>query len=408
MVTSILFASAAALSLSISAVAASPNSELDKIAASLSSRAQLNVAGEQAQFASPNAKVARQFDTFSLKFDRPTKRLRLSYSRFQNQSLRIDVEAWGTLDCLNMLRWDKTPPGLIQPRMQSCANFGSLYSVLSENSQGYAPQLIMLGEIESQMIAHDVNYPHMHLEVSKRPHAIVLTGNYDNIQHHVWHYWLNAEGTALEHFDVDNDSERVRATYRHSEASFTDADFNYSPDVETLALLAFAKDPKGSAHGTLKQLASHGSMAAKLQLKITEPSMMGLMFGAPSESAEQAWKNSTELGQLGMSSMYTAQGRVLVRIPQRAMQYLPKRFQSMPPEQRKREAGKLVWQGVQGCDPEAFEEARSGFLQGSDIFDPNELKLTELDAIKRECGQRMTASELTKAAALFEPWPTLN
>jgi hypothetical protein len=150
-------------------------------------------------------------------------------------------------------------------------------------------------------------------------------------------------------------------------------------------------------------------MPAKIQLKMAEPSVWSLMFGAPaaeSFSAEKAWKNSTELGRLGMAGMYTAQGRVLVRMPPRAMQLLPKQFQDMSPERRKREAGKLVWQGVQGCDPEAIEEAKNGFLQGNDIFDPNELKFTELDAIKQECERRMTAPELIKAAALFEPWPS--
>ena len=251
-----------------------------------------------------------------------------------------------------------------------------------------------------------MKHAHLVSAVAFSPDGLtVLTGSYDNIQHHVWHYWLNAQGTALQRFDVDNDSERVRANYRHSEEPFAEGDFSYTPDAETVALLAFAKDPKGSARAALQRLASQGSMAAKLQLKMTEPSVMSLMFGAPPGPfvPEQAWKNSTQLGQLGMAGMYTFQGRALVRMTGRAMQLLPKQFQTMSPERLKREAGKFVWQGAQGCDPEAFEEARTGFLQGSDIFDPNELKLTELDAIKRQCDQRMTAPELIKAAKLFEP-----
>jgi len=385
--------------------AAEPSSELDKIAASLSSRPQLDVTGEQAHFMPRDATVAHQFDTFHMKFDRPTKRFRLSYSRFQNQSLRIDVEAWGTLDCLNMLRKDTTPPGLILPKMQTCVNLSYLYSMLSENSQGYAPQLTMLGEIESQMIAHDVNSPHMRLEVARRPGAIVLTGTYDNIPHHVWHYWLDAAGTALQHFDVDNDGERVRANYRHGVASFAANDFDYTADAETVALVAFAKDPK-AARGTVQELADRGSLAAKLQLKFTDPNVSAMAWGAPVESPELAWKNSTELGELGMPGMYTYQGQVLARMPPTGVQLLPKRFQGMSMEKRKLEARKLVWKGAQGCDPTAIQEARDGLLRGSDIFDPNALKLTELESIKHQCDQRMTAPELSKAASRFaDPWP---
>jgi hypothetical protein len=387
------------------AVAAGPGGDLDKIAASLSSRPQLDVTGEQAHFMPRDATVASQFDTFHMKFDRPTKRFRLSYSRFQNQSLRIDVEAWGTLDCLNMLRKDTSPPGLIQPKMQTCVNLGSLHSMLSENSQGYAPQLIMSGEIESQMIAHDVNSPHMRLEVARRPGGIVLTGTYDNIPKHVWHYWLDAAGTSLQHFDVDDDGLRVRANYRHRAGSFTADDFGYAPDAETVALVAFAKDPKAS-RGAAQELADHGSRAAKLQLKFTDPNVLAIAWGASVESPELAWKNSTELGELGMPGMYTYQGQLLARVPPTAVQLLPKRFQNMSADNRRLEARKLVWKGAQGCDPTAMQEARDGLFRGSDIFDPNALKRTELETIKRQCDQRMTAPELSKAGTLFaDPWP---
>jgi len=402
---------AAILATNVHATPADP--ELDAIATRLASRAQLDVGGEQASFSPPDAAVARQYDTFRLRFDRPTKRMRLSYSRFQNRSTRIDVEAWGTLDCLNMLRIEKTPPGLVQPTIRSCSNLSNLYSVLSDNSGGYAPNAILQGEIEGQLIAHELGQPNARLSTSHPMGSTLLTGTYVDTQpgsgmdKHVWHYWLNEEATALVHTDVENDQLRVRTNFRHSEPAFVDSDFEYTINPEAQALLDFSKSPNAQAKDALKRLADQGSLAAKLQLLLSEPNVAALAFGGGGTgSPDEMWKNATVLGDLGMSAMYTVQGQVLARMPASAGKLLPARFQGLDADQRKLEAQSLVWKGAKGCDPTAQQEARSGLMMGGDIFDPNPLKQRELETIMKQCDKDMTAPELTSAASRFaDPWP---
>jgi len=377
------------------------SAELVSVATSLASHAQLDVKGEEAHFAQGGSTIPIQFDTFTLKFDRPSKRFRLIYSRFIIKSRRIDVQAWGTLDCLNILRTDRRAPGYVEPTLKTCAHLDALYSTLSGFSQGEGTTEILRGEVENNLLERRTTNRSTQVELKRTPTNVLIEGS-DVIQGKTlgtWKYWLSADSSSIEHYAADNQGERVRANYEHSMPALSDSDFDYKPDEETLAFADFKQNPKGPARTVLESAASKGSVAAKLALKSQEPNASGLAYGIGINDPEAAWENSTELGKLGVASMYTVQAQLLVRMPDAGLKYLPGRYQTMNLEQRQVEAAKLMWAGVQGCDAEAMNEVSRGFLRG---LDSEPQKLAELETIRKNCDQRMTAPELIAAGDLYK------
>jgi len=327
--------------------------------------------------------------------------------------MRIDVDAWGTLDCLNMVRVERTPPAFVSPKMQSCTKFDSLYSVLSENAAGYSPNSIMRGEIESTLVAAIAQERNIEVTLGHEHGMRVMKGVYHSPQKeigyntlHEWKYGFNETGTQVLHIAVDDSGGRSRANYKHTDAAFADSDFSFVPDPELIMLADFNQAPNGPARAALENAAANGSLTARLALAIREPTAAGMAYGIGLDDPESAWDRSTELAKLGVASMYTAQGQLLARMSPHALQYLPKQFRTMTADQRKLEAAKLVWKGAQGCDTQALEEAGKGLLMGGDIFDPNVLKQNERATITRACDKKMTAPQLLTAAGHFKlPWP---
>jgi len=389
------------------AIAATPLSpELAAVQGRLAAHAQLNVTGEQVYFMPENAPQARLFDTFSLKFDRPTKRLRASYKRYQGAAQRTDIEAWGTMDCLNMLRADHSPPGLIQAKSQECVHFDSLYSMLSEGTPtAAAPVTIMLGEIEDKLLPQDAQQPHRHIEIERKPPHTLITLTYDNIPNHVGRYWLNASGDEVDKIDVAGTGARLRIAYTHHRETFTASDFSYTPNAEVAALAAIAKDPK-AGRPQLETLAKQGSKAAQLRLAMSEETAGLMYFGPPRghpEISDQGWKTMDKLAKLGFSSSYMVQARWLGAGP---VDSLPTQFKTWSTEQRKHRARELFWTAAKACDPQALQDLPRALSMGDEIFEPNPLKLVEFDPIRQHCEQTLTAPELQSAAARFaDPWP---
>jgi hypothetical protein len=381
--------------------------DIAAIQAKLMSQTQLRVTGEQAYFIPADAAKPFLFERFSLQFERTTQRLLLSYSRFTAVGQRTDIQAWGTLDCLNMLRAEHSPPGLIQAKSQSCVHLDPLYSMLSEGTPiASAPVVLLSTAIRDTFFSSTANQPHRTISTDHQGDRISITLCYDNLPNEVAHYWLNAAAGAIEKVDATSTGSRLRATYAYGTETLTDKDFAFTPDAELATFAAIGNDPR-TARAQLERLAQNGSKAAQLQLAYSSDQTVALMFfgfprGNP-EMTEQGWTSMEGLAKQGFGSAYLVQARWLARV---TPDDLPARFKDLPQEKRRQQAREYFWMAAKACDMQALADLPRALSMGDEIFEPNPLKLAEFQTVKAHCDEVLAAPELKSAAAHFaDPWP---
>jgi len=372
---------------------------VERLEAQLKSSQQLNVSGEQIYEMPIAPSRARQYETFALKFDRPTKRIRLSYSRFAEWDKRTEIEAWGTLDCLNLLRIDRTTPDLYTARSSNCQRLGALYSSLSEGTPvPSAPLAILENEVEGTGLQRGTATQGVKTETLARTNNVFLQFTTPiGSESEIARYWFSPDGSALTNTEKrSGDRFRARGLFRHDARQVLDSDFSFTPDKAAIALSDFAKD-QNAARSRVEALARQGNKAAKAALVSSDPAMATALFGAVDQ---RAWNILEELQALGMPAAYTTAGQILARS---RPENLPASLQAMSPKSRKERARELVLQGAKRCDGQALIE----LSQGTDIFEYTPQLQARMSAIDADCTVRSSPREAKSALERFAAqWPT--
>lgn len=372
----------------------------------LASLEQLRVTGELVDLVPPTATRAREYERFSLAFDRPSQRLRFSFSRFGGVgAARVDIEASGTLSCLNVTFAQRMWPVMIQAKSQTCGNLDALLSMLGEGTQTLpAPSAILNGMVRDTMLPHMVREPGSIVTVVHNREHVEIVQAFTGLPEVSWRYWLSPAGVRLEKIEGTDSTHRVRMRYTWSESPLTDANFAYTPDKEVEGLALAYKDPK-NAQAILDSLARGGSKAASLQLALTDVAIGVMYNGWPKgdhEFTERAWTELESLDKQGYSTGLP-RARWLARA---AAAELPDRFKAMTLQQRTQAASGFFWQAARECNAEALHDLPRALSMGGDVLDADPSRIPDSDAIRKHCEEVTTPAELKAASAkLTDPWP---
>ena len=340
----------------------------------------------------------RQYEKFSLKFDRQTKRLRLSYERFQGFETKISVEAWGTLDCLQLLRMDYVTSEIYTAKTQPCQKLQGLYSMLSEGTPTKsAPVYLLQGEVEGSLLSLKSRLPRREFTLTAEPKELLvqMTEGLPASQF-VLRYWISPKENAIAHCEiVEGSTTRTRINYSHVSSPPQVSDFSFTPTPEQQALAEFALDRK-AGEAKIKELADHGSKSAKYGLISSDGSMQAAMMGYPMTNI---WSNFEALQTMGLASAFTMEGQLLGRMRETL---LPDQFRAWPLEKRQQYATELVIEGAKRCDRQALIE----LTQGRDFMRPTAAAFARFDVIKADCNSRLAPPEARLAMNHFsDPWP---
>ena len=380
--------------------------ELAEVQKKMAGQSQLHLSGEQVYFLPPSAESARMYEHFTLAFDRDSQRLRLSYLRLGGAvAPRTEIEVWGTLDCLNLLRADRTPPGLVQAKSQLCSKqLDPVFSMLSEGiGIASAPVVVLSGMVRDTFWPHAVG-PHRVIALEHNGGHTAVTFTYDNIPSERDHYWLSNDASRVVKADHIGQGDRWRAVYRLLPAP-TDADFAYVPDPDLLTLAEIGKNPQAN-RDKLQALARRGNKAAELQLAFTEEVSMVMYFGWPKgqpEMTERTWTTLDELEKKGFGSAALVQARWLARAEAADV---PAKYRALSAEERKTKAREFFWAAARACDNQALYDLPRALSMGDEMFEPNPLKLAEFESVQKRCDDELTPPELKAAAEkVKDPWP---
>ena len=367
--------------------------ELAAVQAGLMSRNQLNVFGELLYEMPAEPSQVRQYEKFGLRFDRPTGRLRVTYTRAMGQQQHVEFEAWGTIDCLDMLRVDRQSAELFTAKMHTCKKIDTLYSMMSEATGVFSvPGYILKGEVEGTLFKSNAGPVTISRARNGTQVTIKTTAPHSN---YLTNYWLTSSGTALTNVEVrDGGLFRARANLTHDEANLQDKDFAFTPDPVVVAMAGINYQPQDPAK--IRELAEHGNKAAKAALLASDKSLAGMMMGAV---GEDGFHKLEELQKLDVGWAFTIEGQCIGRLP---VEVLPTEYKTWTKERRAARAVELILEGARRCDGQALVELSQPF----DLITPANTTPAMLAAIKSKCASSSVPEEATAASSRFaQSWP---
>jgi len=363
--------------------------------AALLAAPQLNVTGELFYRQPAYAPTHVLYDKFSLKFDRATGRLRLSYSRIGAPLVpRVQIEAWGKLDCIESLRKDYSGDEIYSAKLRHCVKLDDLYSIMSEGAGApRAPVYVLEAEVGGNVFRR-LSMPSQNASIEAGQRNAIVRITDTRVPGYALSYWLSSRRDALEHVEIRESVSLTRATFHHAATPVADGEFVYAPDPAAAAIAEF-NGGRGSGEARLRALADNGSRAAKAALlgsRIPPGVMMGVVD-------DDGWEAMDALRKLGVASMGTMQGQILGRMPERA---LPSRLASWSVAQRRQRATELILEAARACDGQALLELE----QGTDILIVTPQLFQEFPVIKTRCRTQTVPPAVSEAASKFtDPWP---
>lgn len=383
----------------MSAHATAPS--LEAIRKTLWNEPQIEISGEQAQLDAGTPGQARQYEKFTLKFERATGRMRLTYLRVQRKDERLEIEAWGTKNCLNLMQVE----GILgNVTLVKCVKATELFSYLSRGTSApAAPVWALYWLLENRFPASGdpldkfaVTFDSAGLVVTATsPQAYVLSRS-----------WLADNGNSIVHVQTGEEGHHARANFKTRSVSFSAKDFEYAPSEENKILAEVVGQDLNLLRPKLEALAAGGSRRAKLQL-LTPAVGVLIGYGRGPIDVEKTWDDLDRLGAMGIAFATGGQGNWLAH---GKPEQLPKRFRHLTPQQRLDQGLVLMWKAARLCDGETLEILDKHYM-GRRMGDGDDRptdggKMREVARVRKECTDKAAGPELRKAARDFaDPWP---
>lgn len=398
----------ALFALGVSSAVAAPS--IDSLRASLWIAPHLEIKGEQATFDARKPGYVSQYEAFTLKFDRSTGRLRLTYDTRQLFDKLSRVEVWGTQDCLNMLRigeWGVAG--------HDCVKAPEVYHKLTGGAsleEPHAPLPILRFLLEGEFPS-GIAFSRKQFTVTKEQGGVVITAVPASTGGFHQRIWLSPDGSAITHIQYGEGVGGSRANFITRSATLTSKDFVYVPSEEHSILAETLAKDDAETRAKLQALIAKGSRLARIRLGGPTLGSFLVGYSRPDRNIEEMWEDLEQLGKLGIPQAKGVQGRWLAA--GKSSQH-PKRFQKVPSEKRFAFGVSLMWEAARLCDMELIDFMEAEYtprppppFAEPGLFAPDDHKRVELQRLRKRCEDEAAGPELVKAAKNFaDPWPSGN
>lgn len=378
---------------------------LDEVRARLWAEPQITIESRQAQFFGVGA--VGQLDEYTIKFDRASNRLRLSYVREQPSARKARIEVWGARDCLHVMRIDSLN-SYDDVRIHECVKASDLHRELDTGSAGEpAPFVVLCFLLDGNLLETKTSPARTELEPAHDALVLrieALRGRPQTIAR------FDPAGTKMISLQRAEDSTPTRATFTTRTSRLSESDFDFRPSAEDLVLAQSSGQDDEETRRKLQALADKGSRRAEIVLRTR--TMAKLMYGSRKDpvDVEHTWRDLERLGALGVSRAVGMQGAWLTKAEGADV---PKQYQGTPKRERVKLGIDLIWKAARMCDRDSLELLQHGYMPrmpgvmpGAVFLQPSIDKMKELTPVVEQCDKAVHGPALARAAAEFaDPFP---